>query len=219
MAAPAQTHDTRGHDEKRRTRREYNLLAGYSFFMAPVKDDFAILVGAFLVGARGMSAGPVNTLTAIRESVLVASSVPIGKLFDQTLHPAPWLAFFNLFSLAGTLILMLTQDFVPLVFRAVITGLCAAALFSARNGLLLAVQQQNDDGTGSPTKNGRGHRTRNEDGRTGSTTKNEDVRPGVKLSGKFSEEKFFLTRHACPDVPPPMFRDFHVQVSMLFRFW
>src|ERR1700748_1831081 len=113
--------------------RLWPLLALH-FFMADMQSGIGPFVGVFLL-ANGWSSGLIGTALTLGNVAGMAITTPIGGIIDTTDYKRAWIVIPGLAGVAGSAIILLSQQFWAVAVSQVATSMAGAAIVPAVTGL------------------------------------------------------------------------------------
>lgn len=122
-------------------RRVGLALEGLNFFMADIQAGIGPFLGVFLL-AHGWRSGMIGTVMALGGIVAMLLTTPIGALVDATTRKRLYVVLASLCAIAGSAVVLLSQDFVIVAGSQVATAISGAAIASAVAGMTLGIVGQ-----------------------------------------------------------------------------
>jgi MFS family permease len=128
---------------KARQKSPINLwpLLALNFFMADMQSGIGPFVGVFLL-ERGWASGLIGTALTIGNVAGMLITTPIGGLIDATSHKRAWIIVPGIAVVAGSAIILLSQDFWAVAASQIATSIAGAAIVPAVTGLTLGLVRQ-----------------------------------------------------------------------------
>jgi len=116
-------------------------LLALNFFMADMQSGIGPFVGVFLLG-RGWASGLIGTALTIGNVAGMAITTPFGGFIDATSHKRAWIIIPGSAVVAGSAIILLSQDFWAVAISQIATSVAGAAIVPAVTGLTLGLVKQ-----------------------------------------------------------------------------
>jgi len=116
-------------------------LLALNFFMADMQSGIGPFVGVFLL-ERGWASGLIGTALTIGNVAGMAVTTPFGGFIDATSHKRAWIIIPGSAVVAGSAIILLSQDFWAVAISQIATSIAGAAIVPAVTGLTLGLVKQ-----------------------------------------------------------------------------
>jgi predicted MFS family arabinose efflux permease len=122
-------------------RRIGHALEGLNFFMADIQAGIGPFLGVFLL-AHGWKSGMIGTVMTVGGAAAMLLTTPIGALVDATARKRLYVVLASLCSVAGSAVVLLSQDFWIVAGSQVATAISGAAIAPAVAGITLGIVGQ-----------------------------------------------------------------------------
>jgi MFS family permease len=116
-------------------------LLGLNFFMADMQSGIGPFIGVFLL-ERGWTSGLIGTALTIGNIAGMLITTPIGGFIDVTTHKRAWVVIPGIAVVAGSAIILLSQNFWAVSASQIATSIASAAIVPAVTGITLGVVRQ-----------------------------------------------------------------------------
>jgi MFS family permease len=116
-------------------------LLALNFFMADMQSGIGPFVGVFLQ-EHGWTAGLIGTALTIGNIAGMLITTPIGGFIDTTNHKRAWVVVPGIAVVAGSVIILLSQNFWAVTASQIATSVAGAAIVPAVTGITLGVVKQ-----------------------------------------------------------------------------
>src|SRR6185437_13376568 len=116
-------------------------LLALNFFMADMQSGIGPFVGVFLL-ANGWTSGLIGTALTIGNVAGMLITTPIGGFIDATNRKRAWIVVPGIAVVAGSAIILLSQDFWAVAISQIATSIAGAAIVPAVTGLTLGLVKQ-----------------------------------------------------------------------------
>src|SRR6185437_460958 len=118
-----------------------HALEGLSFFMADIQAGIGPFLGVFLL-AHGWKSGMIGTVMTVGGLAAMLLTTPIGALIDATTRKRLYVVLASLCAVAGSAIVLLSQDFWIVAGSQVATAIAGTAIAPAVAGMTLGIVGQ-----------------------------------------------------------------------------
>jgi MFS family permease len=116
-------------------------LLALNFFMADMQSGIGPFVGVFLL-EHGWASGLIGTALTIGNIAGMAITTPIGGFIDATRHKRAWIVVPGIAVVAGSAIILLSQNFWAVSASQIATSIAGAAIVPAVTGITLGLVKQ-----------------------------------------------------------------------------
>jgi predicted MFS family arabinose efflux permease len=120
--------------------RLWPLLA-LNFFMADMQSGIGPFIGVFLL-ERGWASGLIGTALTLGNIAGMLITTPIGGIIDATNYKRAWVVIPGIAVVAGSAIILLSQNFWAVATSQIATSIAGAAIVPAVTGITLGVVRQ-----------------------------------------------------------------------------
>jgi len=118
-----------------------HALEGLNFFMADIQAGIGPFFGVFLL-AHGWKSGMIGTVMTVGGLAAMLLTTPIGALIDATTRKRLYVVLASLCAVAGSAIVLLSQDFRIVAGSQVATAIAGTAIAPAVAGMTLGIVGQ-----------------------------------------------------------------------------
>jgi predicted MFS family arabinose efflux permease len=118
-----------------------HALEGLNFFMADIQAGIGPFFGVFLL-AHGWKSGMIGTVMTVGGLAAMLLTTPIGALIDATTRKRLYVVLASLCAVAGSAIVLLSQDFWIVAGSQVATAIAGTAIAPAVAGMTLGIVGQ-----------------------------------------------------------------------------
>lgn len=118
-----------------------HALEGLNFFMADIQAGIGPFLGVFLL-AHGWKSGMIGTVMTVGGLAAMLLTTPIGALIDATTRKRLYVVLASLCAVAGSAIVLLSQDFWIVAGSQVATAIAGTAIAPAVAGMTLGIVGQ-----------------------------------------------------------------------------
>jgi predicted MFS family arabinose efflux permease len=122
-------------------RRVRHALEGLNFFMADIQAGIGPFLGVFLL-VHGWKSGMIGTVMTVGGIAAMLLTTPIGALIDATTRKRLYVVLASLCAVAGSAIVLLSQDFWIVAGSQVATAIAGTAIAPAVAGMTLGIVGQ-----------------------------------------------------------------------------
>jgi MFS family permease len=116
-------------------------LLALNFFMADMQSGIGPFVGVFLL-EHGWASGLIGTALTIGNIAGMAITTPIGGCIDATRHKRAWVVIPGIAVVAGSAIILLSQNFWAVSASQIATSIAGAAIVPAVTAMTLGLVKQ-----------------------------------------------------------------------------